>query len=270
MEKRALHYQNLSFGPDKAERCRLKVMVAPDGVSWMVKEEHGPVQVFDSWQFPPARTAQALRKILQQDALLTYPFSGQEVLFMMPATVCVPTRMFDAEASAAYLNALTGQTFASVQHDYTKDGEQAVVSGFSPEIEDIIRYFFPKCTTRLQPAGLLDFWLQASPSDAAAVFVHIRPSYIQVCGYERGNLLFFNTFKYEKPSDVLYFTLLVYDQLHLKPANDPLYISGDLLQEADIYRQYERFIRNIHFLQVKPLPGLPDNMASHLYLDHQL
>lgn len=270
MERMSLSYQNSAFGPDMADRCTLRVVIGPDGLSYTVKDEKGTIHALRAWQYSIENPVHLLRKTLQLDTLIVYPFAQYEVRWMTPFSTGIPRRMFDAEHAAEYLTTLTDQPLSAIQFEEVPEMDVVVISGLMPGIKEAADHFFPNALHSMQAPTLLRHFQKNAPKDDAAVFVHLHASYIQVAAFERGNLLFFNTFKYEKPSDVLYFTLLVYDQYFLKPTENQLFISGSLLKDAEIYRQYERFIRHIRFCPSPALPGVPDTILPHLYLDQTL
>ena len=270
MERMSLSYQNSAFGPDMADRCTLRVVIGPDGLSYTVKDEKGTVHALRGWQYSIENPVHLLRKILQLDTLVVYPYARYELLWMTPFSTGVPRRMFDVNHAAEYLITLTDQPLAFIQHDDVPELDLVVISGLISGMKEAVDHFFPNAQNAMQAPALLRHFQKNAPADDAAVFVHLHSSYIQIAAFERGNLLFFNTFKYEKPADVLYFTLLVYDQFFLKPTDNQLFISGSLLKDAEIYRQYERFIRNIRFLPSPALPGVPETILPHLYLDQTL
>ena len=81
------------------------------------------------------------------------------------------------------------------------------------------------------------------------LFVHFTPKNIYISLFEKKNLLFSNSFKYQTAGDVLYYILLTYNQHNLDPVQQPLNISGQLLDNSEIYKTLFRYIGNLKFVQ---------------------
>jgi hypothetical protein len=94
----------------------------------------------------------------------------------------------------------------------------------------------------------------------------LHPKQLQIAAFESSNLLFINIFSYETPADVLYFSLLIYQQLQWDPAIIPLSISGEIVQNSEIYKQLHKFIGAVRFTSTPTLFGLPNNIPSHTYI----
>lgn len=67
-----------------------------------------------------------------------------------------------------------------------------------------------------------------------------------------GKLVFANSFKFASAKDVLYYTLLVFDQFKLSQDACPLWLGGIISQEVDSYQQLYKYIHNIQLLPPNP------------------
>jgi hypothetical protein len=103
------------------------------------------------------------------------------------------------------------------------------------------------------------------------VFVNLRNHIAQIAVFDRRNLQFYNSFAFTKASDFLYFTLLAFDQLKLNPLDVPLTISGELMEDSEIYRLLYRYFRDIRFAPTPAglyhFPGSIQSLPSHLNYD---
>jgi hypothetical protein len=270
MERLSINFKDNAFGPDIADDCTLRAIIGPDGLSLSVRRKSGKGQLLYTWAFPQQQRENALRRILHKEDVLTYPFERLELAYCTPVATIVPKRMFDPELTGEYLNTLTETMDGMPDYEPLNGMDMVAVWANEIKLEAIGAHFFPKARKLPYAAGLVESMKKYSSASDTAVCVHIRPSLVQVAAFESGNLLFFNTFQYEKSADVLYFTLLAYDQFHFKPTSVPLYLSGEILKESEIYRQFERFVAHIHFLPAKSFSGFPEVLSPHLYLDQTL
>ena len=82
--------------------------------------------------------------------------------------------------------------------------------------------------------------------------------------------MFFNTFYFSKPSDLLYFVLLTYKQFELNPLEIPLTLSGNVLEDSEIYKLLVRYIRTLRFAELPEgfkLPEHSKNLQPHFWFD---
>ncbi len=270
MERLSINYKDNTFGPDIADDCILRAVIGPDGLSLSVRRKSGKTLLLNTWSFQQQQRENTLRRILHREDVISYPFDRIELAYCTPVATIVPKRMFDPELMGEYLNSLTDNLDGMPDYEPLNGLDMIAVWANEIKLEAIGAHFFPKARKLPYIAGLVESMKKYSAESESAVCVHLRSGLLHVSAFERGNLLFFNTFSFEKSSDVLYFTLLAYDQFNFKPTEIPLYLSGEILKESEIYRQYERFIAHIRFLPSKPLNGVPDLRSPHLYLDQTL
>lgn len=269
MERLATNFRSLAFGPDAADQCTLRLVIGPDGLTYAVRDKNGEAMILRTWHYPPKYADLSLRKVLHQDEAIAYPYGRCELFWQMPLCTFVPKRMFDPETAKDYLKTLTDQPVGEIFVEETAEVDAFFIGSVNGELAAIARYFAPQAFEAPLPSRLVRFW-QNQTNERFRVFAHLRSQYVQIAVFDRNNLLAFNTFSYEKPADVLYYTLLLYDQFALKPTDTELTISGELLRDSEIYRQYERFIRHIRFAPSPTLIGIPEAIPPHVYLDQTM
>lgn len=269
MERLSINYYNPVFNPAIAADCTLKVVIGVDGLSLSVRNSTTTL-VLKSWTFDIPQYEQSIRKILYSNDFITYPYGKTILSFFTTQQVLTPRRMFDETQIRSYLEIVVDQLPTAVFCQEIQPLDSFLTWAPAPAILEICNYFFPAADTQPQVSPLLLHAREQALSDEVRIFAHFRSAHLQISAFERGNLLFYNSYQYEKPSDVLYFTLLAYDQLHCKPLQTGLIISGELLEDSEIYRQFQRFIRNIRFMPSPTLSGVPQQILPHVYIDQTI
>ncbi|MFK8101225.1 MAG: DUF3822 family protein, partial [Saprospiraceae bacterium] len=103
-----------------------------------------------------------------------------------------------------------------------------------------------------------------------SVYVNVSNDYLQLSYFNGKEFIFNNSFHFRTAKDFIYYILLIYEQFKLKPEIVPLTISGQLIEDSQIYKIIFRYIRHIHFSQA---PGFLrfgaafDAHAKHLFFD---
>src|SRR5690606_5422570 len=75
------------------------------------------------------------------------------------------------------------------------------------------------------------------------IFVNFRGDFLDVVYYDDGALIFCNSSRVETAKDILYFTLLAFDQFKLSAEDAQVHFSGSFLENSDIFSQLSRYIR---------------------------
>jgi Protein of unknown function (DUF3822) len=269
MERLVTNFLNATrLGPDSAAECRFRAVIGIDGVSFLVVHTRtNQVYALKSWYFAPEEADLALRRILSSELVVDYPFESQQIQVFNQQVTIVPKRMFSPEHLPAYFHLLIESQAAAYGYDDLPDQSVKVVYALESTLARQIDLYFPKKQKTHQATGLLSIWEQLSAPQDANVWLNLRNQSIQIAVFERQHLLFFNTYSFEKPNDVLYFVLLAYEQNRLKPDAVPLGLSGTVVEDSDLYRTLHRFIRTIHFAAWEVPFTLPADVQPHFYLD---
>jgi hypothetical protein len=197
----------------------------------------------------PNSFADNLAHFLEKEELMGYLFRRIRVALPQALAALVPNRLFQAEELPTYLSALTDLAEGEVtQADELSFGDIKVVYQQNVAVADLLRKKFP--TARLY--GMATPFIEA----AARLKTETRENYVvlniyegrlQLVHFNEGKALFYNSFPFHSASDVMYYTLLVYEQFQLDPAKVPLLLSGELMESSDIYKMLFRYVADIHF-----------------------
>jgi hypothetical protein len=108
----------------------------------------------------------------------------------------------------------------STAHLYT-------VFGIDSELEKDIEHLFqdPQVFHHSQ-ALITDSLIHASPSNAKQIRVIVHSDIIDILVHQNKKLHLLNSFTYQTPEDILYYTLFVCEQLEINPAESELKIGG--------------------------------------------
>lgn len=95
------------------------------------------------------------------------------------------------------------------------------------------------------------------------VYAYLHDGWMTTIGLERDHLRFCNTFRCPDAKDYLYYILLTYEQCGWKSDQVTLYLLGEVLQDAAVYRLLYRYVRDIQFMPAPEGVTLGGNMAEH-------
>ena len=80
------------------------------------------------------------------------------------------------------------------------------------------------------------------------VFAHFLKDKLHLALFEKRQFIYYNSFSYTSANDVLYYVLLVYNQFKLETAVTPLYLSGHILENSEIFKILFRYITELRFM----------------------
>lgn len=79
------------------------------------------------------------------------------------------------------------------------------------------------------------------------IYLSIQNTYFEMVVLNGKKLIFFNNFSYQTAEDFIYYLLFTCEQLNLNPEKIPLVITGEILEESEVYKIVYKYIRHIEF-----------------------
>jgi len=197
------------------------------------------------------QTGHELQSIFAREELFGHLFRRVRISLPAGPSVLVPSRLYNETEKETYLTELVSAngTNGSIQHDEINEIGAHLVYYNDPGLVKILKKQFPTAHV-VHPATpfLLGARRMVQEGSEHSMFVHFTKKEIFVALFEKKNLLFFNAYSYSTAGDVLYFTLLTLDQFSLDPATTPLSLSGQILEDAEIYRMLARYLGQLQFI----------------------
>jgi hypothetical protein len=118
----------------------------------------------------------------------------------------------------------------------------------SSRTEEIIRGKFPGASYRHFSTQLIEnLIIKNKHQEDKQVTLHVQASHFEVIVTQGKSLLFYNSFNYKAPEDILYFLLNVFEQLQLNPEITHLHLIGEIEKRSGIYNLLNKYIRYINF-----------------------
>lgn len=276
MEKISLDITAAPFAIAEFSRCELNLLASPDGLAWLIADGGGEALSLKSWEFfnPAQRFSEAeapLRRVFSNDEKLAHRFGSVRLAFLNKYATLVPNRLFEPASLADYFKLLLrpDEQF-SYFFDDLPDLQVKLVFAVEANISNLCDQYFPQKKVQHGGSALLRQWHRLARRSDFDVFVNVRNQHGQVAVFDRKNLQFFNSFNFTKAADFLYFVLLAYEQFRLKPSDIPLTISGELLEDSEVFRLLFRYVRHLRFAPTPDsyrLPGVMEALPSHFNFD---
>jgi hypothetical protein len=265
-------FQSELLNADAAASGSLRAVVGCEGISLWASDAAGEALAARYWRFSAKETGfqaieSELRQALGGEKLLTMPFGAMHCAFSHAQATLVPRRLFSPDALPTYFELLlkSGGEWA---YGFEELADLGCVLAWAvePDLTKICGQYFPSENLGHLAAPLLSAWRAAASAEGFSVFANLRGQSAQLAVFDRQNLAFYNTFPFVKPSDLLYFVLLAYEQSGIRPLEVPLVVSGPLLEDSEMYRLLHRYVGAIRFAPSSA--RLPDaHLPPHTWFD---
>ncbi len=192
-----------------------------------------------------------IQAIFSREELFSYLFRRVRVVLPAGASVLVPNRLYNENEKETYLREVTASANSNgvIRHDEINEANVNLVYFVDPELVKTLKKQFPTAHT-LNPATpvILGAKQMIDGGNEHSLFVHFTKNEIALSLFQKKNLLFYNSFPYSTAGDVLYFTLLTLNQFTLDPATTPLFLSGQILEDGEIFRMLSRYFGKLQFI----------------------
>ena len=210
------------------------------------------------------------QSVLSTDAYLRDTFWSIKVALESPAFSLIPDKLFDANASLTYLRNVASLPIGSAV-SHCQIPALHVTSVYAAPINALIfAHHFDKKAAVIPDLAYILPALQADAfqNEGLQVYVIVRSGYVYTVLFEGFELLFANAFKYETAPELLYFTMLLFDQFKLSQEHTKLTLIGTVVPNSDIYALLYQYVQEIRFMPENPKIKFPTQFGiefPHLY-----
>lgn len=240
-----------SFDKKKTTEYELSVLLGADSLSYCIIDKTNRVLSVVKCDFPEATEdkgyADRLETVILRQVQLQQPYRTINVGVFNLTSTLVPTRLYNEEEKSTYLEKmlpLSGEyevrtdslTTAGAEHVYAlEDGLSKVLKSYFSGAEII-----HSSTALYKGVRRL-----AQENEGKFIFLNVRQEAIQITFFDNGELVFYNAYSYSSSKDFIYYVMLIYDQFGLKPDTTPIHLSGELMEDSEVYHLIYRYIRHL-------------------------
>lgn len=115
---------------------------------------------------------------------------------------------------------------------------------------------------------LLSLWKkQSCARQARQLYVVLSPKKMDVACYDQGNLLFANSFSFDRPDDILYYILYVWKQTGMDQQKDQLRLFGEVSLRSEVVGKLRNYLQFIDPLEIPSEAYLMGTEAVQAPLD---
>lgn len=235
----------------------LSILVGVDSLSFSISDKYRQFLGLRKYAYPspPAsfrHLAPPVMEVIRDDGILRRPFSKVRLAFFHPFAALVPNRLYNEGEKRAYLEKLVSlEPGDQLFSDELPFADAMSVYPLGSELVQELKGQYPEATFCHSASALSRIFCKLhSETSERRVFFNLRDGVIQVFAFEKDDLLLLNAFHFLDSSDLVYYLMLVYQQLSWKSDEAPLFGAGLLVEDSAIYRNVIRYFPNFRFLDV--------------------
>ena len=255
----------LNLDDISAQHHILSIRLAPDGFSFFVlnvKEhrviafQHTPTDLHDD-------AVVVALNALRSEEVFSYPFEEVQVLVDFPAVTTVPSSLYQEESEEELfgLNVDAGlNEYVLSNHSSAYDLE--VLFSIPKELYTFLHKNFPKIRFIHKLTAVLNEANAYVHKAQEQLFISYTEHHFTAVALRNNSLIYHNCFNLNSPDDLVYFFLLVYQELGFDQYQANVLIDGIIDQdnkELDIVREY---ITQLDFAQLQTNYIYPDEVKA--------
>ena len=239
------------FARQVSPQNELSILLGMDSLSYMITNLQRQPLLLRAYQFTPdSPPEEAYADAIAQDDYLKAAYQKIRIAAVSPIFTLVPERLYNPAEKRTYLQEIANLSYdKDIRSDELRAAQARLVYALPQTMTNLIQnqwmggQLFHATTAFL--AGLLQ---RVSTPAAPTLYLQVYSGWLVAALVEGKNLLFVNSFQYLDAKDFLYFVLLVFDQYKLTPEETPVCITGQLIEQSEIYPLLRRYIRQVQFL----------------------
>ena len=269
--------QEVNFNKKSTSLYDLSILLGVDSFIYCISDSNHQVLALKNYTFDKtvnnfSKLKIPLAEIIKKDSNLQVSYNSVKLALLNKATTLVPQMLYDDKQKASYMDKVTklkdDQLIKTDQLDRLSANNVYLANR---DVTTLLRNTFPNLQIyhAITPL-LLGFRQMMSQLTGQNLFGNIRDNLVQLFYFDGHDLVFSNSFEFHSSKDFIYYVMNAYHQFELSPDEIPFYMSGQIVEDSEIYHLLYRYIRNLKKVE---LPGSlqlgtqMENQEPHFYFD---
>ncbi len=238
---------------------QLSILLGMDSFVYMLVSQ-GRVIAYKNYQLQefnskyPHLYLKDLQQTILQDEDLMPSFQKIFIGVAYPLAVVVPDGFYDEQKRRTFLNHLTDKAddLAIFTAPMPAIGAKVIYS-LHHEVVNVLDHLLPTAHMTHIWAALINYLseVHCPYEEGHHLFINFHSTSLDIFVFDRKWLLFSNTYSFGQAEDVLYYVMLVIQQLNLEIETIPVYLAGQTIEDSPEYRLLRRFLPRIEFFEEK-------------------
>tara|TARA_B110000091_G_scaffold212619_1_gene259750 strand:+ start:155 stop:988 length:834 start_codon:yes stop_codon:yes gene_type:complete len=258
---------------EKSNNHKLSIQFTLNGFSFCITNLDSQETIhFCKYTFPktleaPENLVAHIETIFKEDSSLQEDFKEILVIHQNNLATLVPNTLFREEHLKEYLD-FNIKTLATDFFAFDNIDQIEAKNVYVPfvNVNNYLFQNFGEFEYKHSATAFIEKLLQQTTTTIEkAMFVDVWKDQISVVVLENKKVLFSNSFSFTSKEDFIYYLLFTAEQLGLNTNEFPLFFTGDILEDAPIYKITYQYIRNVNFLRSKNKIFMDSKFPNHTH-----
>jgi hypothetical protein len=254
MSNQNYHYRNPDFNAEQTDGCTLLMQTGMATFSYAIISQN-KVQVLEE-----NISLSELIEPSEEHNVLFGNFQRRVIGLLQSGFTLVPYSLFKPERVADFARFLDVK-FNDKVFSQPLDAKNQVLYKVNSVIVDKIEEKFDLNDVVFPAKGWINALAATHPSDRD-LYLNISHGKAELLSFKEGSLRFYNTFEFQAADELVYFALLVADELKLHPQGTMLVLSGDIIKGDENTSRLSKFFGKTELSNIKTVQ-LPGEIAPH-------
>ncbi len=240
-------FETIDFS--KSKQYTLSIRLSTDGFSFSIYNPLNEGELsFEEQEVDPSLSLTAnLKSCFRELEFLKHPYKRVYMLLVGKRFTLVPLELFDDEQVESIFNYNHPQIPNEIiLYNIQKRHNTVVIYGMDKSAHTFLAEHFPEATFYSQASPMLEYFLQKSRmGNSRKIYACLRADAIDLYAYDRGKLLFVNSFECSETTDRVYYVLYVWKLLEFDQQRDELHLSGLFTAKDALLKELRKFITQV-------------------------
>ncbi|MBQ8521189.1 MAG: DUF3822 family protein [Bacteroides sp.] len=240
------------FDFNQSEQHLLSIRLSADGFSFSIchPQRKGDI-FFVSWPVNASCSMTAnLKDMIASTEAFRHTYRKVNVLIDTPRFTPIPFELFeDEQLETLFYHNFPPRDNETVLCNISGKSNTAILFGMDKHTHQLLDEQFPEARIFASVSPLVEHFAQDSrQANHRSLYAHLKKNVMEVFGYDRGKLLFINSFPCKQVADQVYYLLYVWQQLGFSQENDRLCLASSGVHQDALTAELGKFLRNITVL----------------------
>jgi len=237
---------------DNSEKYVVSIRLSPDGLAF---SGYIPSEK-DSFFYEEIKTDQAKNHVQAiKDVFFAHPFFAYS--YKQIYVVCanrqytiVPDNVFVEKQKEQLMSFVFSSPDGKTLYERLDEFDSVLLFGIQPEVYEffsrsLLRPVFTHAVTPM----LIQWKKHNLTGFPKQLYVALHDDIIDVACFDKGTLLFINSFHFDDPDDILYYILYVWKQTGLDQQKDKLFLSANARMYQTLQETLQTYLLQIELIQ---------------------
>ena len=232
----------------------ISIRLRPDGYSFSgydQQSERGSFFCSDIPFVPGKPFFDSFKESVFANDCLTYPYKEVRFVFTTLQYTLTPDVFFDKEKGSVLHQFNYAETAGRILDNSLPENKSHLLFDIDEELYEFCCRSFFKPQFIHYAAPLLEFWKRQSEHLLyKQMYVQLDDQHLLISCFNRGKLLFSNSFPVARSQSIPYYILYVWKQLDLDALRDNLWLSGELRTDNLRVEQLRKFVYHVNPIEI--------------------